>query len=280
MFRTVFPWSLLFVLTTLLLATVVSFFLIVVAGIAPPWNEFGSAPPESPEAAARKVAALREKLEQPITVEQGFGPSMALFDALDFLSDRYQFTYLIDHDAFEASGVAKVEEQPVWSQKLVNVKLGTVLKILLARIKGDEDRGTFVVLPDYVLITTTAAERFRENLTPLRRGRVPTVSVHFDRRPIGAALRELAVAHGLNIVLDNRQEQLLQKPVTADFQQVPLDTVVRLLTDMADLRTVPIDNTLYVTSPDNARALQAEQDKVKAQEAQMLREQAAQPVKD
>jgi len=279
MLRTVFPWSLLFVLATLLLATVVSFFLVVFAGVAPPWREFGATPPESPEAAARKVAAWRDKLERPIDIKHDFG-SPSLWDILEFLADRHGLTFRIDDEAFQQSGVAKAQEQPVHVPQLVGVKLGTVLKMLVAQIRGDEDCGTFVVLPDCVLITTTAAERYRENLSPMRRGRVPTASVRFENRPIGAALRELAIAHGLNIVLDTRHEKLLQKPVTADFQQVPLDTVVRLLTDMADLRTVPIDNTLYVTSPDNAREIQAELDRMKAQEAQILREKAAQPRKD
>lgn len=271
MLRSVFPWSLLFVLATLVLAAVLACFLVVFAGIQPPWHA-PVAHTDAHATAAQKVAALRETLELPVTVEQGFGPSMSLWDALDFLSDRHGFAFVIDREAFQASGIQQAHEQPVSTQKLVNVKLGTILKMLLAQVKGDEDVGTFIVLPDHLLITTTAAERFRDNLAPVRRGRVPTATVQFDRRPVGAALRELALTQGLNIVLDHRQEKLLQTPVTADFQQVPIDTIVRLLTDMANLRSVPLDNTLYVTAPENARALEAEQEQAKNRQAELLRD--------
>lgn len=228
----------------------------------------------------KKSKKLRASLAQPVNLDKGIDAHTPLKDALDFLADRYDLTILFDTAAFEAIGVQKPQEQPVQLPRMVGVKLEVVLKMLLAQVKGDDGCGAYVVLADHILITTTAAEQYSANREPLRRGRVRTATVQFDRRPIGAALRELAAAQGLNIVLDNRQEKLLEKLVTADFQQVPLDTIVRLLTDMADLRTVPIDNTLYVTSPDNARALQAEQDKVKAQEAQLLREQAAPPRQD
>ena len=42
---------------------------------------------------------------------------------------------------------------------------------------------------------------------------------------------------------------------------MPLDVAVQLLADMADLKLVRIANVYYVTSPQNAKVLQKEEDK-------------------
>jgi hypothetical protein len=39
---------------------------------------------------------------------------------------------------------------------------------------------------------------------------------------------------------------------------VPLETVVRLLADMAEVKAVALDNVLYVTTPENAEKLHQE----------------------
>ena len=51
-----------------------------------------------------------------------------------------------------------------------------------------------------------------------------------------------------------------RRPITATFAHVPVDSAVQLLADMAGLRMVVVDNVLYVTSPENAKDLQAQVD--------------------
>src|SRR5262249_50749316 len=67
-----------------------------------------------------------------------------------------------DSKAFEAIGVQKVEEQPVQLPKMVGVSMATVLRLLLAQVKGDVYTGTYLVRRDYIEVTTTynaAAEK-------------------------------------------------------------------------------------------------------------------------
>jgi hypothetical protein len=80
-----------------------------------------------------------------------------------------------------------------------------------------------------------------------------------EQRPLEQALKTLATRTGFTVVLDVRAGEKGKTPVTAAFKNVPLDTAVRLLADMADLRSVLIDNTLYVTSPENADRMIADQ---------------------
>src|SRR5271157_5340743 len=76
---------------------------------------------------------LRQKLNQPITLDKGIGPSATLNDALEFLSDRYGLTIIVDTNAFAAIGVQKVEETPVQLPKMTGVPLSTVLRLLMGQ---------------------------------------------------------------------------------------------------------------------------------------------------
>ncbi len=61
-------------------------------------------------------------------------------------------------------------------------------------------------------------------------------------------------------MLDARVGEAAKVPVSAELTNVPLDTAVRLLADMAGLKSVQIDNVVYVTTPANAAVLQKEQE--------------------
>jgi hypothetical protein len=64
----------------------------------------------------------------------------------------------------------------------------------------------------------------------------------------------------MNVVLDPRAlaESGEKLTVTARFHNVPVDTAVRILSNMADLQMVRLDNVLYITTPKRAAQLQAE----------------------
>ena len=95
---------------------------------------------------------------------------------------------------------------------------------------------------------------------PLYGTRFPLVYVEFYKDPLAEALKELATATECNIVLDTRAEERAKTPVTATLTNVPLDQAVLMLANMAGLKPVRIGKALYVTTPDNALALQREQD--------------------
>lgn len=113
---------------------------------------------------AGRVNALKikDKLSQPVNLDKGIDPNTPLKDALEFLADRYDLTLIVDSKAFEAIGVQKVEEQPVQLPKMIGVSMATVLRLLLAQIKGDVYTGTYLIRRDYIEVTTTynaAAEK-------------------------------------------------------------------------------------------------------------------------
>jgi hypothetical protein len=63
---------------------------------------------------------------------------------------------------------------------------------------------------------------------------------------------------GVSVVLDPRVSH--EGRFTTTFNNVPLDTAVRLLADMSDLDVVAMDSVLYVTNKPNAEILQEQQE--------------------
>jgi type II secretory pathway component HofQ len=91
--------------------------------------------------------------------------------------------------------------------------------------------------------------------------RPPLVIASFKKVPLEEALEKLARTHDVNIVLDVRAGEAARAPVSADLTNVPLDTAVWLLADMAGLKSLRRENVVYVTTPANAAALQRERER-------------------
>jgi hypothetical protein len=166
----------------------------------------------------------------------------------------------LNSEAFTAIGVQKVEEQPVHLPKMVGVPMSKVLQMLLSQIKGDEEFGTYLIRGGEVEITTTANASPSKWTSEARRF-APSVDADFDRVPLEDALRELAERSGISIVLDIRVGENARKPVTATLKQVPVDSAVRVVADMTDLRMTVVDNVLYVTTRENAKEWELRQTK-------------------
>ena len=156
----------------------------------------------------------------------------------------------------------------------MHTTLAKVLQQTLRRVPA-KSGATYLIRDDVIEITTTAAIRkefFADR--PEKPGPLPPlVSGAFDKVPLEDALKELN--HYGNIVLDARAAKEGQVQVSADLENVPLDTTVRMFADMAGLAVVPMDNALYVTSKDNARVLLEEREKLRLQREREKKEKAS-----
>src|SRR5262249_51977007 len=80
------------------------------------------------EKAREKALALEKKLNEPITLAKGLDANTPLKDALEYFSERYNITIIVDTAAFkEENAEVEIEEQNVKLPKLVGVSLGTAL---------------------------------------------------------------------------------------------------------------------------------------------------------
>jgi hypothetical protein len=213
-------------------------------------------PPLSPSAIVGvRARQMRAKLAATVNLDKGIDQNTPLRDAMEFLQDRYDVTIIIQPGIWRGDESAKhsLENAKVQLPRIMGVSLGTVLQMLTSQIET-----AYLVRSEFIEIVP-AERAWPECWTTIDRQHVPTARVEFKRRPLDEALREVAELTGINIVLDSRvDEKARQMPVSTHLQEVPLDTAVSLLANMAGLQSLALDNVLYVTTPANAKALQSE----------------------
>jgi hypothetical protein len=209
--------------------------------------------------------SVPQKLAQRVKFAGVDDPKSTLAEVLDKLSDLYDINFDINDRAFkfeQVMDVAKTEVAiPERIPAMKNVRLVTVLRKVLARVPVPSG-ATFCVRSDRIEITTgtfQATEIWGKYGGP----HLPLVNATLEKCPLEDAVKELAEQSEFNVVLDNRAAEKSKTPVSARLLNTPLDTALRLLADMADLRSVHLDNVLYVTTKENAAALEARLDKEK-----------------
>jgi hypothetical protein len=208
-----------------------------------------------------KTPPLATKLKQPVKFNGIEDPKTTVAEALDLLASHYDLQFDVNEEAFKEDGTADVltglvAERPI--PKMTNVSLETVLRKVLSHVPAQS--GTTYILRRNVVEVTTQASVIREIWGDAYKGPfLPLVTLTFDKVPLEDALKDLAAAADHNVVLDGRVADKAQLPVSARFENTPLDTAVRLLADMADLKPFPVDNVLYVTSRERADQLEAKE---------------------
>jgi hypothetical protein len=199
------------------------------------------------------TAHVRELLNKAIQIEKDFGENVQLKDALNYVAQKSGLRLVVNQRAFENDQqIKEIEIQPVRLGPPGSLVTASALRMILEQVNG-----AWLIRPGYLEITTferTQPEVWHQ-LSLEERRTVPTVDVKFDKRPLAEALRQTAEASGINVVLDGRVSDPTKQLVTADLQEVPVDTAVRLMADMCGLQVVGLDNVIYVTSPENAKAL-------------------------
>lgn len=144
------------------------------------------------------VRQLKAKLNQRVTLEKGFEANTRLTDALDFLSARFDLTILVDEQAFDADiGVKEVQNTPVQLPKMVNVTLGTVLRLLLSKIPG-----TYLIRRDYIEVTTAQRATAEKTLRvyPVADLVIP-IPQSVNQRVLNQTLTILGTAPGIGLQL-------------------------------------------------------------------------------
>jgi hypothetical protein len=141
----------------------------------------------------------------------------------------------------------------------VGIKLSTVLRLLLEQVDA-----TYLIRSDHIEVTFRRARPDFGTAGSL----TPTVNAEFDKSPLDLALQQLADLSGISIVVDGRVRDGAKMSVTATLNNVPVDTAVLILADMADLRPVALDNVLYVTTEENAKFLRNSSKRTESQESE------------
>jgi hypothetical protein len=160
-----------------------------------------------------------------------------LNDVIEDLKAKTKIPVVLDSQIFN---FGLDPNQPVVNVRLKQVKLKDGLKAALAPFNlkyGLTPEGLFISSEEGV-ITKQLRQR---------------VSVDCDGTEFAATMKQLAAETGANLVLDPRLGEAAKKAVTLKLDDVPLETAVRLLAEVADLRAVRSSNVLFITTVDKAR---------------------------
>jgi RNA polymerase sigma factor (sigma-70 family) len=205
---------------------------------------------------------IADRLKRRVKFNGADDPKATFIEVLDILAKRFDLTFSVNEKAFTAENVADVLKYEVANPNPIpemQARLDTVLRQILARVPA-ESGATWIIRNDLIEITTQAALKAelgrKEHDTVL-----PLVHAALIKQPLEEALKQLVDGTGYNLVVDTRAADKAKIAVTATLKNVPLDTAMRVLADMADLQPALLDNVLYVTTRENATRIEAEQQK-------------------
>ncbi|MBX9677847.1 MAG: hypothetical protein K2X38_03710 [Gemmataceae bacterium] len=191
-------------------------------------------------ATAEKV---RKTLDQVLLLDY---EGQSLEEALRHLKEKTQIHFMVDHFALQNMGIPIGEVPMQVSLKGNGIKVRQSLQRML-----NPYGLTYVILDDGVLVTT-------EDFGIQRQMRQRTV-VDVKDAPLHKALRDLAKQTGVNLVIDPRVMKQAQANVTLEVEDATIETAMRLLAELGDLKAVRMGNVLFVTNDARAEKIRREE---------------------
>jgi RNA polymerase sigma factor (sigma-70 family) len=202
------------------------------------------------------TAALVAKLTGPASIDKPID-AQPLKDVLEFLGGRFGVTFIVDIQAFDRIGKKTVEDEQVRLPRMPGVTLDTILRHLLAQVQG-----AILVRHNHLEVTS-----YDQSVLESRNGvqisfpweEQPLVNVVCEEHPLDKILTNLSRQSGRNVILDSRVKDRDRLTATVTLLNTPLDTAARVIAETLNLKTVSIDNVIFVTSREHAAELIAEE---------------------
>ena len=205
-----------------------------------------------------KNAATLRALQEHVKTEKL--QDVTLNDVLEYLSDapdgkpESRLVFLFDRGFAALLGP---DEPDPTTEKLSlpkvpnSMKRGTALRLALAQVaKGN---AMFLVRQGQVEIIPrqygTAAHILNQ----------PTLLVSFEQSPLQEVLHDLTDETGLAIHLDPAAGKKAQMPISAMFRNASLEDALVTVTEMAELKFVVMERSIFVTTPDKVDVLRNEE---------------------
>jgi type II secretory pathway component GspD/PulD (secretin) len=205
---------------------------VLVLALAPAlaWAAPTAAETKDKEAAA-SAEKIRQQLDQPMTLEI---TDQSLNAALKQIREQTKINFVVDKFTLQQLGLDP--EQLLVSAKLKDVKARSCLRTVLAPYNLG-----YAILGDTVLISTDDVV--------VQRQLKQRVSIDVEKLDLAAALKKLSKDTATNVMLDSRVSEKARKTeVSLQMEDVPLETAVRLLAEVAGLKPVKVGNVYLVTT--------------------------------
>jgi hypothetical protein len=210
--------------------------------LTPPALAAAPATPETKAKADSPSEKIKKALDQTISLDITEQP---LHLAINQLREQTKINFVLDRFTIQQMGIDPESAQV--TVKLKDVKARTALRMIL-----NSYNLSFAIIGDTVLISTDDMAMFRQ----MRQ----RVNLDVDKVEIAKAIKQLARDTATNLIIDNRAAKEAQTAVTLQMDDVPLETAVRLMAEMAGLKPVRVGNVLFVTTKANANEMRQDPD--------------------
>ena len=205
-------------------------------------------PGDQPVRELSPAEKIRKALEQPLTIDH---TSTSLPELVQRLKEKSRLNFILDRLALQRTGLLALYENNPNAAPLVNLKGDRYSKLGITVQRMLNHYGlTYVVMQDCVLITT-------EELGLLRQMR-QHVSVNLANATLSAALKDLARVNALNLVMDPRLSREADAKITLHLDDATLESTIRLMAEVGNLKAVRMGNVIFVTEPGRAEKLRSE----------------------
>jgi hypothetical protein len=189
------------------------------------------------ESPAEKVCkALDQKIDVEITDQN-------LDNAINQLKEQTKVNIVLDQVTLANMGMVTGNMQ-------INVKQQGVKGRQALRAVLNQVHLGYAIIGDSVIVTTEEMamhRQFKQKIT-----------VDLDKVVLETALKNLAKESAIQLLIDKKVNKEAQTQVSLQLEDVPFDTVIRLLCEDAGLKPVRMGNVLYVTTKENAKELRTE----------------------
>lgn len=206
-----------------------------------------SAAPVSSEAKPKAVAPaekIRLALDKTITVEIDGQP---LHLALNQLKEQSGVNFVLDRFTIQQLGMDPEQIQVNFKAK--DVKLRSAVRSVLGQYNL-----SFAIVGDSVVVTTDEMAMYRQ-----MRQRVNT---DYENVEFAAAIKQLARDTATNLIVDARSLKEATGTISLQLEDVPLETAVRLMSEMVGLKPVRVGNVMFICSKAAAADLKTDTDLV------------------
>jgi hypothetical protein len=200
----------------------------------------------------------------------GYDGEAPLQDALDQLDKIYNLRFTINEQAFRNEGlkpdqVYRINLCQDGELKPMDGTIFQVLQTILSRVPV-ESGATLMVRPNCIEITTRKAQiaevfpdravgKSEKKTEAPRSFEPPLVSVHLNEHTLLDAIWQMRRQCNVSFLLDPSLKGKQNTTLSLTLLNVPVDTAVTMITEVADLDYVWLDNAIFLTSKEKAEKL-------------------------
>ncbi len=212
---------------------------------------------------AASIDVLALYLQRSVGFEEIDDPKATLRDCLNLLQTKYAIPVKFQYNeaAFRADGEGDKSPAGHLFGKFEGGEMSVeaYLRTLLGRVELGSG-AVFLLRHGHIEITTENAVRrelrlpavVRQEGRPLERLPPLLPYMKFTDESLEDACAEIAEKAGVSVVIDPRVKEKAATKVPCRLINIPLDTAVELVADMAGLAVARKANAYYVTTPENA----------------------------